>query len=445
MGEALRDTTTERMNDSRAYCEHLFDATTDGYISFLEIDNSSGVKLTKTHNTKLLSLNDYIRGTDGRKDIYMSPNTYYFPKRLGSNIRQYRSLFIDLDVEKYGKHSKEETLAIISSMVNDKIIPEPSMITDSGRGFHLYFRVKNAPRQALQTFQELEDYLCYQTKGLGADPCATDSARVLRVPGTINSRNDAVCKILCENNDLEYSMYELRDQYLNYKEHKQIRDAKAKEPKTKKVCIVRNLFNSYSLHYSRTEDIKTLCKLRGYDVEGLRNFILHCFSYWKGIYVRDQEHLLQEVMELNGKFKAPLPDSEVKGICKSVSKAIEKFVDYEQGIRSGLVKRVTKGMKDKPGFWYTNMTLLERLQITKSEQEHMKTIIDIDEKYRRKKIKRDASRRNDNGLTARQQAKQDLLERLTKLRIENPKMSHLELSKILNVTKRYVNLLLSGN
>ena len=99
--------------------------------------------------------------------------------------------------------------------MNQNKIPEPSMIADSGRGFHLYFRIKNAPKQAIQTFQELEDYLYYQLKELGADLSATDSARVLRLPGTINSRNKATCKIVSINKDIEYSMYELRDKYLN--------------------------------------------------------------------------------------------------------------------------------------------------------------------------------------------------------------------------------------
>ena len=445
MGEALRDSTTEGMNDSRAYCEHLFDATTDGYITIVELDNSSGVKVPKTHNMKLKDLKAFVEETKGRKDIYISPNTYIYPRRSAGNIRQYRSLFIDLDVEKYGKHTKEETLEILKSLASENKIPEPSMITDSGRGFHVYFVIKNAPKQALQAFQELEDYLYYQMKDLGADLCATDSARVLRLPGTINSRNNAMCKVVYINNGIEYSMYELRDKYLHFQEVRQKRAAEAKEPRVKKVCTVRKLITTYNLHYTRAEDIKTLCKLRGYDVEGSRDLIIHCFSYWTGIFVRDQERLLQEVMELNSKFKKPLPDGEMKGICKTVEKAIEKFIDYEQGIRSGLVKRVTKGMRDKPGYWYTNVTLIEKLQITAAEQEKLKTIIGIDEKYCRRNVKRNASRRNANGLTDRQQAKQDLFEKLTDLKKYNPKMSNQELSKILGVTKQYVGQLLGVN
>ena len=427
------------MKDNLVYCEHLFDETTDGYISLIEINSEAlgGQKVIKVYNTKLKSLKTIVEETEGREDTYISPNTYYIPKRSVSYIRQYRSLFIDLDVKKYAKHSKEETLANILDLVNQNKIPEPSMITDSGRGFHLYFRIKNAPKQAIQTFQELEDYLYYQLKELGADLSATDSARVLRLPGTINSRNQATCKIVSINKDIEYSMYELRNQYLNYKENKQKKIIKTKETQTKNDFVVRNIYNSYSLHITRAEDITTLCKLRGYDVEGYRNFILHCFSYWKGIYVRDPDQLLREVASFNGTFKSPLPDSEVKGVCKSIIKAIEKFIDYEQGVRSGLIKKVTKGMRDKSGYWYTNKTLIRRLQITELEQQSMKTIINTSEKYRRQNVKKNAGRRNEDGLTAREQAKQDKIKAVKELYEKG--LTQAEIVKKLGITKGTVS------
>ena len=432
------------MKDNLAYCEHLFDDTTDGYIALIEIGKETlgGKKLIKVYNTELKSLKNIVEETEGREDIYISPNTYWVRKRSVNTIRQYRSLFIDLDVEKYGKHSKEETMTHIAGLVGQNKIPEPTMIVDSGRGFHLYFRIKNAPKQAIQTFQELEDYLYYQLKELEADLSATDSARVLRVPLTINSRNDAICKIIRKNNDLEYSMYELRDQYLNYKENKQKKIIKTQEVKTKKEFIARNIYNSYSLHIMRAKDITTLCELRGYDVEGSRNFILHCFSYWTGIYVRDQDQLLQEVAAFNETFKSSLADSEVRGVCKSINKAIEKFIDYEQGVRSGLVKRVTKGMRDKSGYWYTNKTLIQRLQITELEQQSMKTIISVSEKYRRRNVKENASRRNDEGLTAREKAKQERINEVMKLKELDLNQS--EIARKLNISRQAVSKIVNN-
>ena len=47
-------------------------------------------------------------------------------------------------------------------------IPKPTMVTDSGRGIHLYWRIQNAPYGALNTWQELQDYIYYNLKHLGS-------------------------------------------------------------------------------------------------------------------------------------------------------------------------------------------------------------------------------------------------------------------------------------
>ena len=77
------------------------------------------------------------------------------------------------------------------------------MIVDSGRGFHLYWKIKDAPIGALKTWQVLEDYLYKKLKEFGADPRATDAVRVLRLPGTINTKNGRECKIVYSDDKLE--------------------------------------------------------------------------------------------------------------------------------------------------------------------------------------------------------------------------------------------------
>ena len=84
-------------------------------------------------------------------------------------------------------------------------------------------------------------------------------------------------------------------------------------------------------------------------------------------------------------------------------KAIEKFLDYEQGLRTGEIKRVSKGMRDKGGYWYKNETLIERLDITLEEQKYMKSIVSTEVKYIRNNERRREARRNENGLTLREQ------------------------------------------
>ncbi|MCD3232429.1 DNA-binding response regulator [Clostridium botulinum C/D] len=415
------------------YCNHLFDNTTNGYIQLIYINNK---KKLKVYNTQIKALKTIVEETEGKEDVYISSNTYYKPKRLSSNIRQFRALYIDIDLKQCGKN---EAVYKIYELVEKEKIPMPSMIVDSGRGIHLYWRVKNAPYGAMWTWQELEDYLYNHLKQLGADIQATDSARVLRLPKTINSRNNQECRILVINDDIEYSMYDLREKYLNYKIKKGYQ-LEFEQSKKKDKCIVNNLFNSYTLHLNRIHDIKTLCKLRNYDLKGYRNFILHCYAYWEGIYTRDSEELIKKVIELNNSFKEPLKEIEVRAILRSIPKAIQKFIEYEQGIRSGQVKRVSKGMKDKGGYWYRNITLIERLDIILEEQKHMKTIIGKEEKYSRNNKRRKTNRRNEKGLTKREQQKQERINKI--LELKNKGLNQSKIAVELGISRQAVSKLL---
>ena len=401
------------------FCDHLYDESTDGYIQILKLDdkNNSGERTIKIYNTKNDGLRDIVEELHKKEDVFLAPNTMYIPKRRVENIRQFRALFQDIDCESMGLE-KAETVYMIWIMHYEGKIPKPTMVTDSGRGVHLYWRIQNAPFGALNTWQELQDYIYYNLKHLGADKKATDGARVLRLPGTINSKSDTDCEVLYIDNDVEYSMYELREEYLNYKP----KTHQLKMQQTKKIdnkVISNRFFNSYSLHMERANDLETLCRLRKYEMTGYRNMAVHCYAYWKGIYVRDNYELENIVIEFNNAFTEPLKETEVQAVLRCIPKAIDKFIAYEQGLRSGERKRVSKGMRDKDGYWYKNETLIDRLGITKSEQKHMKTIIGIDEKYDRNNERRRNKRRNEEGLTKKQQELQDLKIKILALKEQN--------------------------
>lgn len=416
----------------RKYNKQLFDKTTDGYIQILKIKENKKVEIENVRYEDL----DKIEKYKGQENIFITPNTMYMPVRKVENIRQLRALFQDIDCEKIGLH-KTEVIYLIWILYYQNKIPKPSLVIDSGRGLHIYWIIENAPYGALQTWQELQDNFYHKLKYVGADKRATDGARVLRLPNTINTRSKTECTVLYSE-FIEYSMYDLREKYLNYKsKSKQLKIQQTKN--TDKKVIYNRFFNSYSLHMARAEDMETLCKLRKYNVKGYRNMIIHCYAYWKGIYIRDEFELESTVIELNNSFIEPLKENEVLSIVRSVGKAIDKFIAYEQGIRSGEDKRVTKGMRDKGGYWYKNETLIERLEITKSEQKHMKTIIGTDEKYKRKNEKR--TPRNENGLTKREQEKQDLINRIKELKKLGFKQKEVakKLEKSLRTIKGYWN------
>ena len=424
----------------KEFCDHLYDDSTDGYIQVLKLNDekNKSERTIKIYNTRHEGLKDIVEELHEQKDVFVSPNTMYIPKRRVENIRQFRSLFQDIDCKNLGLE-KAETAYLIWDLYLEGKIPKPTMVTDSGRGIHLYWRIQNAPYGALNTWQELQDYIYYNLKHLGADRQATDSARVLRLPGTINSKNQVNCEVLYIDDELEYSMYDLREKYLNYRPKSyqlQMEDTKIVENKV----VSNRFFNSYSLHMQRANDLQTLCRLRHFDMKGYRNMAIHCYAYWKGIYVRDQYELEKEVIELNNAFKEPLKATEVKAVLRCIPKAIEKFIAYEQGLRSGEKKRVSKGMRDKEGYWYKNTTLIERLGITANEQKHMKTIIGTDEKYERNNERRRAERRNEAGLTKKQQELVDFKLKVSRLKEQG--LSNRAVAKELNCSEYKIRSLL---
>lgn len=379
------------------YKEHLFNKTTDGFIQVFKLDNGKAITIYAEPD----GLNTVLEEVSEQKDTFITPNTMFIPKRRVEYVRQFRALYIDID--KCEGNQVLNTYKVLELAEKGKI-PKPSMVVDSGRGIHLYWRIQNAPYGALHTWQELQDYLYFNLKSLGADAKATDAARVLRIPGTINSRNNMECRVIYQDDELEYSMYDLREKYLKSTK-KQLEMLQVKKKSSNRV-ITNAFFNSYSLHMARAEDIETLCKLRNYKVKGYRNMILHCYAYWRGLIVRDLDELGKEVHDLNNSFTQPLKENDVDAILRCVPKAIDKFIDYEVAMKNELMEKPKKGDKDKKGYWYKNSTLIDRLDITDKEQKHLKTIIDSKEKYRRRrdsdKEYQKTKRRNEEGLTKKQ-------------------------------------------
>ncbi|MGL4742077.1 MAG: DNA-binding response regulator [Sarcina sp.] len=412
---------------NRTYVDHLYSKEIDGYIQIMQLKNK---KIIEIKNYKGMTIVDALEEYTGKKDTFISINTSYNGRRLASNTRQLRALYIDLDHKEFGFN---DLVYRTWTLVNESKIPEPSMVVASGRGAHIYWRIEHAPYQALATWQELEDYLCYQLKDLGADKKATDAARVLRLPDTLNSRNNAECKVMIVNDEITYSMYDLRETYLKWKP-KVFKEIKVKE--NKKEFKVLQFFTSYTLHMARAEDILTICKLRKYKVTGYRNMILHCYAYWIGVTTRDSNNLDDAVNKLNNSFTEPLKQTEVDAILRCVPKAIDKFLNYEQGLRSGEVKRVSKGMRDKGGYWYKNETLIERLDITIDEQKQLKTIMGTEVKYANNNKRRREARRNKEGLTSREQQKQDLIKRINDLVVKG--LSNKQISETLEISVRQI-------
>lgn len=400
-----------------------------GYIQVVQKIDNKMIMLENFKSENIKQIKKYMNGKN--IDIYFTVNTSFNGRRGVKNLKHLRAFYLDFDFHKTS--TEDELISKINYVIGEVWMasfwgksPRPTRAIFTGRGVQIYWDIEPSSYGAIASWQEFEDYLYNLFKNLGADRQATDCSRLMRLWNTINSKNNLKCELMVLEKENIYSLYDLREEYLNWSNrHKKIYVKKEKYNNKNNTI---NLFNSYTLHLGRSEDITKLVKLRKGNVTGYRNFIIHCYAYWEGIYTRDNEVLKDKVYKLNESFTEPLNNREIDKVLRCIPKAISKFLEYEQGLRTGQAKRVSKGMRDKGGYWYKNATLIERLNITEEEQKHLKTIIGVKEKYKRNNKRRNKSRRNENGLTKKQQELQEL-----KVKIEELKDQGLKQSQIIEV------------
>jgi len=143
-------------------------------------------------------LNATAKVTKGKK-----PFSYNAPIRLASNAIALKSFFIDVDFGKTkrdpvtgnmvpdGYQSAEEAVTEVMKFIAAVGLPKPTMVVHSGGGFHFYWCVSRAltPDEWLPIAFALAE--ATKAHGLRCDTqCTVDSVRVLRVPDTLNRKQE---------------------------------------------------------------------------------------------------------------------------------------------------------------------------------------------------------------------------------------------------------------
>ena len=286
------------------------------------------------------------------ENIYITLNTFYKPCRRLECIKELNFVYIDLDYYKT-KYTKEQVIMNLESNYFNKIIPATNYIIDSGRGLALLWNINKVPSQALPLWKAIQEYLYHQLKEFGADRQALDATRVLRVPGSINSKSKTVVSIIDEY-DYIYDLREIQKEYLP--------ELKPKEKKKGRPKKVNYVYRERSLYFARIQDITKLCELREYDLRGHREIILFLYRYYLCSFTEDVQKALEDVLELNSMFIYPLKEKEVIRATRSAEKC---YLDNNKEYR------------------YKNDTLIELLEITEDEEIQMSTIISKTEYKRR--------------------------------------------------------------
>lgn len=363
-------------------------------------------------------------------DSYFSMNTFYTPKRLITNLKEIRTAFVDIDCQNT-LFTVEQVEAQLKADYFGQLIPTPNLIIHSGRGLNLVWLMDPISGLAVERWNRLQKAIFEKVKSLGADPKAVDAARVFRLAGSINSKNNAVvsCDIL---HDYRYSLEEMAEEYFPdilkvikkpKKSHRPNKISRT-HPKTgeKTNRGIRRLFNEYTLRKTRMGDINKLVSLRNGEMEGSREYALFLYRYWALVQCENKEDAVEAMLDLNSTFKTPLKEREAIADTKSA----ERYYDSEEP------------------FKITNKLVIEWLGITKEEQKYLSTIIDKSEKQRRDtfaKRKKRGSLTKDEYTASRSAQKVEKSRQLEILMKKYPEASQRKLAEMMGVSVGTINTL----
>jgi hypothetical protein len=187
----------------------------------------------------------------GQPERYLTVNQFH-QWRTVRLLRSLHACYVDID----GSTDWPGVLDALSGLR----LPSPSLLVESGRGLHLYWKLQATPSQALPVWQAIQDELIRKLTPFGADAAARDCARVLRLVGSVNSKNNAVVRgrILSPQ---AWTLHELADEVLGPR--KKLSSAKViglERTRSKRQASVHQRTGPYRLWHQRYQDLNLIAE-----------------------------------------------------------------------------------------------------------------------------------------------------------------------------------------
>jgi len=284
----------------------------------------------------------------GQNDRYFTPNEFNQWRRVDL-LRSLRAVYVDLD----GCTDWRGILEWLS----EQGLPSPTLIVESGRGLHLYWLLEPTPAKALPVWQAVQDALVSKLQAFGSDPAARDCTRVLRIVGSVNSKNGAhVTGWVIQPS--RWTLHELADAVIGPRKLRPKSEVVGLEgARAKRKASVHQRTGPYRLWHDRYQD---LCKITEHHAfmrpdgvgEGNRDNLLFLLSVSLSWFTNAQG--LQKHIERVAKTYMPsLSVREVRSYMKPVlsrAQAAARGETYEW-----------KGRQKDPRYEFRTLTIRARL------------------------------------------------------------------------------------
>lgn len=356
--------------------------------------------------------NDYNRN---QYNNYLSVSTFKSGRsRCEANVKVVKRLYLDMDAHDNPINLDEAKLLsdyIMDNWFDECELPEPNYIIFSGRGVQVLFTIDGCtnvtewkPYQTAllnscqKLLEELKHHSLSDASVVAVEHDVSidmlkDASRVHRVPNTTNLKSNVPAKLLYQNEDHVYTLNELNTNYEAFSNDHLVTEKKKKktQKKTKSEPTERDVDLSgidmdekqgvdprffeiiEKTIKPRLNDLETLIKLRngaGIDFGYRNNLIAIAIPTLVSCGCKNDE-VIEEAHRINALFNKPLKNAEVNDWLNSCLK--KKEIVNSDG---------KKGVSRVYYRFYTN-TIIDKLQITKEEQESMKVL--CDEKLKKKR------------------------------------------------------------
>lgn len=338
-------------------------------------------------------IKDYI----GMDDWYISLNAFkpnnvdgiQYSRRT-KQLAQIRVIGVDIDQYDIGI-SKRRVLKELDKMIGNGDIPKPNLITQS-RGTQLFWSIKGGASPDMWWLVNLitEDFIT-KTLDLGADVMAKGATRLMRLPGSYNSRDGSMVRIRYKNKK-EYTLQDLR-KYIETKEEDKTKGKNNRKRHGKVRDVRRAVDVMYRVNQSRLDDLDRLIDLRGGYFPRMRNRLYYIYAFQYSIVQTDIRAVRDVVLDKLEDIYCDDGELDYLEVNKTIESAFKGARAYVTHIMGGGRNKEGDGIV-KP---YNTNTLIRDLRITKKEMESMYYIVDA-ERHQEAKMELQEQRRREQGI-----------------------------------------------
>lgn len=347
----------------------------------------------EVHRVTVADLPHVVRHFAGAADIYLTQNRFHGRRRIAA-LAELGALFADLDfyqVDNLAHLKAGHVLELALQDLEAERIPAPSFAVGTGRGLALVWLHGPVPRAALPRWNACQRHIYEALKHLGADARAKDAARVLRLIGSKHSKTGVFVEALTPAapawpfDTLADEILPLtRAELIDLRTRRALRAAKAAPGGRQRPP---QGFTPATLWEGRLSDLQRLLDMRflGLLPPGQRNewlFLAGVAMSW----LAEPRVLHYELVYLARQVTGGAwDDRETKSrlhsvIARTKAAARGEAIEWPPG----------SGRMIDPRYHFRTSTIIERLNITPGEQEHMRVLIGSDlvrERHRLRMLK----------------------------------------------------------